>query len=387
MKDSKEGFGSAVIEATVIGPVVDGHRWLLAALAVVVAGVYLLGDILLPFVAGAFLAWLGNPLVQAMQRRGMRRERAVLSVFGALVLSLLLTLVLLFLFLDVQLDTLATLWPAWLTSLQKNLAPWLHEHFGIPNYLMRPSRLQAMLMSHWQEAGSIASRVLAGVLHSGVGLFGLIANLALVPVVTFYLLRDWPAFLSGTRSLVPVPWQTQADQLAQECDQVLAAFLKGQLLVMLALGCIYAGGLSLLGLELAVLIGLLAGLASIVPYLGMALGLLTALAVALWQFGAGLHLLLVVAVFALGQVLEGWVLTPMLVGNRIGLHPVAVIFAVMAGGELFGVTGMLIALPVAAMLAVLLRHLLQAYRGGAVAIAEAVPEPAAQPPVVDKPLS
>ncbi len=196
----------------------------------------------------------------------------------------------------------------------------------------------------------------------------------LVPVVTFYLLRDWDVMIAKVRGVLPRAWEPTAVALARECDEVVSAFIRGQLLVMLALGFCYTLGLMLVGLDLALLIGVLAGLASIVPYLGLVLGVAAAAVAALVQFGDWVPLVWVALVFVLSQMLEGMYLTPKLVGDRIGLHPVVVIFAVMAGGQLFGFTGVLLALPVSAVIMVLLRHVHERYRASRYYGPAAVPE-------------
>jgi len=176
------------------------------------------------------------------------------------------------------------------------------------------------------------------------------------------MMRDWDVVVARIQDLLPREMVATVNKLALECDEVLAAFLKGQLLVMALLGTIYAFGLGMVGLDLAILIGLVAGIASIVPYLGFAIGIIAALIAAFYQFQDWLHPGYVVLVFAGGQLLEGTLLTPWLVGDKIGLHPVAVIFAILAGGQLFGFIGVLLALPLAAVLMVLLRFLVQHYR-------------------------
>jgi predicted PurR-regulated permease PerM len=169
--------------------------------------------------------------------------------------------------------------------------------------------------------------------------------------------------MAKIRGLLPRDREARVMTLAGECHEVLGAFVRGQFLVMVALGVIYAAGLMLIGLELGLLIGLIAGLAAIVPYMGFVIGIGAALVAGLFQFGGDLYPMVgIVAVFMVGQALEGMVLTPLLVGDRIGLHPVAVIFAILAGGELFGFTGVLLALPVAAVIMVLVRHVHDLYK-------------------------
>ncbi|MEH6473635.1 MAG: AI-2E family transporter, partial [Halopseudomonas sp.] len=203
----------------------------------------------------------------------------------------------------------------------------------------------------------------------------------LIPVVAFYLLRDWDRMVAQVGALLPRSIEPHVNRWASECDEVLGAFIKGQLLVMLCLGAFYAIGLGLVGLDLALILGVVAGLASIVPYMGFIIGIGASLIAAMLQFNELYYLLLVGLVFGAGQVLEAVVLTPVLVGDKIGLHPVAVIFAIMAGGQLFGFTGVLLALPVAAVVMVLLRHLHQGYRDSELyhAGTEAITEPNAEP--------
>jgi len=184
----------------------------------------------------------------------------------------------------------------------------------------------------------------------------------LIPVVTFYLLRDWDKLVEGIRASIPRKIEPTVSALTREIDEVLGAFIRGQLMVMLALGLIYALGLWLVDLDLAFIIGMAAGLLSIVPYLGTFVGVVAAVIAAVFQFQDLLHTVLVLAVFSVGQSLESMVLTPKLVGDRIGLHPVAVIFAVLAGGQLFGFLGILLALPAASALNVLFLHLNAQYR-------------------------
>jgi predicted PurR-regulated permease PerM len=185
---------------------------------------------------------------------------------------------------------------------------------------------------------------------------------ALIPVVGFYMLLDWDRMLANLREMLPRRWEPDAVRLSRRCDEVLSAFLRGQLLVMLSLGVIYALGLTLVGVRFGLLIGMVAGLASIVPFLGFIVGISVALLVAFFQTDGWLMLIGVVAVFAIGQVLESVLLQPKLLGDRIGLHPVSVIFAVLAGGNLFGFTGVLLALPAAAVIMVLLRELHERYK-------------------------
>jgi predicted PurR-regulated permease PerM len=323
--------------------------------------IYLLAPILTPFLVAMLLAYLGNPLVERLTARGVPRVAAVLAVFFLVFAVLLLIPVVAFPLLERQFMQFIERWPHYLDMLQTRLLPWLREHLGLAIPALDLSLLQQLLTAQWQQAGGIAAQVVMTVTQSGLAVLQWVLNLLLIPVVTFYLLRDWGRLKERALALLPRPYQTTVTKLAHDCDAVLATFLRGQLWVMLALGLIYSAGLWLVGLDFAFLIGMAAGLVSFVPYLGLITGLLAGGIAALAQFHDFMHPLLAVLVFVVGQMIEGFVLTPYLVGDRIGLHPVAVIFAVMAGGQLFGFVGVLLALPVTAVIAVLLRDVHRRY--------------------------
>jgi predicted PurR-regulated permease PerM len=221
--------------------------------------------------------------------------------------------------------------------------------------------IKRTLMEHWQQLGGFGTQIMRAVTHSWLAMLGWLANLVLVPLVTFYLLRDWDTSIRRIDELLPRRIAPTIERLARDCDVVLGHFLRGQLTVMFALAVVYSLGLWWVGIELALLIGLFAGLVSFVPYLGFILGIVAAGIAAVVQFHDALHVLQVFLVFGVGQVLESFVLTPLLLGDRIGLHPLGVIFAVMAGGQLFGFVGVLLALPVAAVIGVLLRYAHERY--------------------------
>jgi predicted PurR-regulated permease PerM len=332
-------------------------RWLLGALALLAALTYLLQPILMPFLVGALLAYLGDPAADRLERLGLNRTLSVSVVFLVLTLVAVALLLLLIPLLGRQLAYLQSKVPAAVGWLRDVGLPYLDQHFGIGLEALELDQIQEVLQKNLARTGNIAAAAVGQITRSGLAFAAWLANLALIPVVAFYLLRDWDVLIERIHGLLPRRQAPVVARLARECDEVLGAFLRGQLLVMLALGIIYWLGLWAVGLELALLIGMLAGLASIVPYLGFAVGIIAATVAAFFQFGGDwLQLALVWGVFMIGQLLEGTVLTPLLVGDRIGLHPVAVIFAVLAGGQLFGFTGILLALPVAAVAMVLLRH-------------------------------
>ncbi|EPN49498.1 permease, partial [Pseudomonas syringae pv. actinidiae ICMP 19096] len=336
----------------------DTRRWFwIGGLALLIAFVVLLHTILTPFLVALLLAYMGDPLVDRLERAGLSRTLSVVAVFGLFTLVLMTLLLVLVPMLAKQLFRLYELAPQILDWLQHSAMPWVQAKFGLADGFWKFDKIKAAISEHMGQAGDIVSIVLSQATASGLALIGWLTNLVLIPVVCFYLLRDWDLMMGKVRGLLPRQRESQIVKLAGECHEVLGAFIRGQLLVMVGLGVIYAAGLMLVGLELGLLIGVIAGLAAIVPYMGFVIGIGSALVAGLFQFGGDLYPMIgIVAVFMIGQALEGMVLTPLLVGDRIGLHPVAVIFAILAGGELFGFTGILLALPVAAVIMVLVRH-------------------------------
>lgn len=340
----------------------DSQKWL-TLLGVAAAGalLYLLAPVLTPFLVAALLAYVTDPLADRLEALGLSRTMAVVIVFTGLLALLLLLLLIGLPLLAHQIEILISKLPGYVDWLQYTALPWLQTKLQLDERSLDLDTLKQAIAEHWQTAGGVVAGAMASVTRSGLTLLGWLVNLMLIPVVTFYLLRDWDVLVARIQELLPRTAELVVTRLARQCDEMLGAFLRGQIMVMLALGAIYSIGLWLVGLDVALLIGMAAGLLSFVPYLGFAIGLLAASIAALVQYQDLFHLLLVLAVFGVGQMLEGMVLTPWLVGDRIGLHPVMVIFAVMAGGQLFGFFGILLALPFAAVAMVLLRHAHERY--------------------------
>lgn len=324
---------------------------------------YLLEPILSPFIIAAFLAYVGDPLADRLEARGLGRTAAVTTVFVVFILAFVLALLVIVPSLVHQTDMFIQRLPAVLAWFQNSVMPTLSSWLGVDTIVLPFDAIKTAILQHWQQAGSAAAPILKQITASGIALVATFANLILVPVVTFYLLRDWDHMVAWIREALPRRIEPKTTELAAECDAVLSEFFRGQLSIMLILGIIYSIGLWLAGIEGALLLGMIAGLSSVVPYLGVIVGLLLSGLAAIVQSGDPLSLVWVAIVFGIGQVLEGMVLTPWLIGDRIGLHPVAVIFAILAGGQLFGFMGVLLALPVAAVLVVFLRHIHDQYRG------------------------
>lgn len=341
--------------------ITDSQKWLaLASLVLVFWLITLLSPILSPFLTALLLAYLGDPLVDKLEEWKLSRTQGVVVTFLILALLFALAALLVIPALIQQIDDLIKLIPQGMAWVRDEATPFFEQRFDIDLYEFDWAALGQKL--DWGATGNVLRSVLSNLTQSGLAMVSLIGNLVLIPVVTFYLLRDWDLLVERVGSLVPRYYIKNVSSLAKQCHETLGAFFRGQLLVMLAQGIIYSIGLMVIGLDLGLLVGMLAGLASIVPYLGAIIGIGAGLFAAWFQFGDILHLVLVLVVFGVGQTLEGTVLTPKLVGDRIGLHPVAVIFAVLAGGQLFGFVGILLALPAAAVIMVLLRQVHSNYR-------------------------
>lgn len=335
----------------------DSQKWLVLSCLLLTGWLtWLLAPVLTPFLISALLAYLGDPLVDRLEAAGLGRTPGVMVVFVAMMLAGIVGVLVLVPLLQRQAVALLNAVPQLLEWMQQSLAPALSDLLGVELLEFDIEGVRKAIVDHWRQVGSLAGRVIDQISRSGALVLGWITYLLLIPVVTFYLLRDWDHLVAAVRALLPKRVEPTVSKLAHEIDQVLAEFLRGQLTVMAALALIYTAGLWLVGLDLAFFIGMLAGLVSFVPYLGVIVGIVVAGIAAFLQFHDVIHLVFVAVVFGVGQVLEGMVLSPLLVGDRIGLHPVAVIFAVMAGGQLFGFFGILLALPVAAVIVVLLRH-------------------------------
>ncbi len=331
-------------------------------LAIVLFGwlFYQLSPVLMPFFVAALLAYLGDPLVDWLEDKKLSRTMAVVCVFIILLLAGLLLLLILLPMLTSQLKALFQQLPAYFSFLQAHLVPWLSS-VGFPVDKIDSGLIAQAFTEYGAQVGKMAGSLVQTMTRSGMVFIQWLINLVLIPVLTFYLLRDWDILVARFRELLPRRHAQTTIQLSLECDDILAAFIRGQLMVMLALAILYTTGLALIGLDLALLLGVIAGIVSFVPYLGLIVGIGLAGVAAFLQFHDWIPVLMVVLVFGVAQAIEGMVLTPRLVGERIGLHPVAVIFAVMAGGQLFGFAGVLLALPVAAVVMVLLRHVHQHY--------------------------
>ncbi|MEW5893545.1 MAG: AI-2E family transporter [Pseudomonadota bacterium] len=337
---------------------------------------YLLAPILTPFLLATALAYLCAPLVGRLTAHRLPRSLAAALVLLGLVLIFVLLALILAPLVQAEAQLLMNQLPLALDWLQRTLLPWVAATFGI-ELVRDQAQLGAWLKTQLGEGqftaylpklgqcSGLCSAARAGQFtaylpklgQGGLAVLGFLANLVLVPVVSFYLLRDWDRILSHLSGWLPRRFAPRVIGIAREIDNVLAEFVRGQLAVILVMAVFYSLGLWLVGLNYALAIGLVAGLLVFVPYLGVIIGVLLGSLAGLMQHGELAALIPIWAVFGLGQLLEGLAITPRLVGERVGLHPVAVIFALMAFGQLFGFFGVLLAIPAAAASLVALRHL------------------------------
>ncbi len=340
--------------------------WSIAGAIAVFAGlVYLLGPILSPFLFGAILAYIGSPIVVWGARHRVPRIIGALLVVAGMIAVICALILILVPMVQTEAATIARRLPELADRLNERFVPWARDRFGI-DLQFDAATLRTLIADNVSGAQNIGVWVLGSLKIGGVALLGFFVNLLLTPVVMFYLLMDWDALIAKIGRLFPRRWAISSEAFAVEIDGVLAEYLRGQVTVMAILAIYYATALSLVGLQFAAPIGVLTGLLIFVPYLGIGIGLVLALVVTLLQFSAWQGVVGVLVVYGVGQLLESLALTPWLVGDRIGLHPLAVIFALLAFGHLFGFTGVLLALPASAAILVGLRHVSTAYTGSAV---------------------
>lgn len=316
---------------------------------------YLLSPILTPFLVAVALAYMFDPLVGRLERRKIGRSWGTVLVMSGLLLALILLGLILTPLLQAQTRMLLAQIPGLFDWLRESALPWLQARFGF-DLAAGQDEILTWLKTHLGELGKLTA-YLPSVGNQGLAIVGWLANLLLIPVVTFYLLRDWDRAVQGAVDLLPPALRDKTIAMMGEIDAVLSEFVRGQIAVMVLMALFYSLGLWLAGLHYALAVGVIAGILVFVPYLGVVVGVLLGTLASLSQGGGLATLIPVWAVFGIGQLLEGMWLTPWLVGDRVGLHPVAVIFALMAFGQLFGFFGVLLAIPASAALLVALRHL------------------------------
>ena len=338
--------------------------FILAGIALILWVLYLLKPVVLPFIGAFLVAYLFSPLVDKLHKIGLPRWLSISAVFIGIGVVITLAFWYLVPLVWEQLMYAKNSIPSGIHWANYKFLPWLSDSFNLVPMELDVDQISAAIMEYVQtnySADSIQAMI-AKLAQSGLNFIQIGGTVVLIPIIAFYFLLDWDRMLDSFRRLIPRRHEEQTLVIVKECHSVLGAFVKGQFLVMVLLGVVYAMGLQLIGLEVGLIIGMVAGLCSIIPYLGFAVGIIAAVIASLFQFGIDwMQLLLVGVVFMIGQAVEGYILQPFLLGDKIGLSPVAVVFAVLAGAQLGGILGMLIALPVAAVIVVLLRHAREFY--------------------------
>ena len=327
---------------------------------VIGATLYLLRGALLPFVAGMGVAYLLDPVADRLERLGLPRTVASLVIIFGFLLIIVAAFLIIVPVLTDQVSDLVARAPGYIDELRREAQPMLRK---LRSSLTpgQAAQVDEAIKSHAGDILGWVGQILTGILSGGAALLSVLGLMFIMPVVAFYMIRDWDHLIAHMDSLLPRQSANTIRQLAREIDDRLSGFVRGQALVCLLLGAWYAAGLTLVGLDFGLLLGTAAGFLSIIPYLGNIVGLGTSLLLAMAQFDGWLPVALVAGVFLSGQVLEGNFVTPKIVGDRVGLHPVWLLFAVTAGGALLGITGALLAVPTAAALGVVVRHAVQRY--------------------------
>ena len=330
----------------------------------IILSIYLihrLSSVLIPFLVSFGLAYLGNPIVHKIESRKIPRVWAVSILFVGLLAILVLIMLVVIPQLINQVIAFIEKWPSYYFWMQDNVFPKLQKIFSIEEIKQNQEAADKAITQSLAALKELISKIAPSISSVVLGIVGFFVSLFLIPMLTFYVMRDWSTITEKMETLIPRSIFPQTVSFLQEANFMLSSFLRGQLTVMFCLACIYSIGLSIIGVEYGLVIGVIAGLISFVPYVGATSGILMGLIVAWFQYGTLTHLALVGIVFGIGQLMESFVLTPILIGDKLGMHPIAVVFALMVGGSLFGFVGILLALPVCAVLMVALRRLYHVY--------------------------
>jgi predicted PurR-regulated permease PerM len=332
----------------------------IAICILLVALFVLLGPVLAPFVAAVIIGYVLNPGVDWLTARRIPRTSAVMLIIIATFILIIALLLIVVPILRAEIPLLQQRLPSLLDKIDAILGPWLAQ-LGLKVQLDSAGVKQMLAEKLAAGSAELGLAFLSSLKVGGMAVMGWIATIVLVPVVLFYLLLDWHAMLARLALMVPRRWINQVTSMATEADSLLAQYLRGQLLVMLVLATYYSVALAIAGFDVALPVGLLTGLLVFIPYIGFGIGLLLAVVAAILQFDGLQGLIAIAIIYGCGQVIESFYLTPRLVGERIGLHPLAVIFALLAFGQLFGFVGILLALPASAILSVIVKRLREHY--------------------------
>jgi predicted PurR-regulated permease PerM len=339
-------------------------RFYLIGFVVTVAILWVLRPILLPFVAGLAIAYFLNPVVDDLASRKIPRFLGALFVLAGFAVIISLVALLILPLLQDQVGALINTIPDYTQRVHAHLIPWFDTWLA----RFSPDDVQKIRDAAGQYAGNVASlvgRAIQSVVNGGLAILDVLALLIITPVVAFYMMRDWPKLAATVDSLLPRRHYDLIHAQLHEIDRTLSGFVRGQAMVCVCLGLVYGLGLTAAGLPYSAAIGVTAGILSFIPYVGTTFAWISSIALSLVQFEDLSHIVFVAVVLVSGHVLEAYILTPRLVGHRVGLHPVWILFALITGARLMGFTGVLIAVPLAAVLGVLIRFAVTQYKNSA----------------------
>lgn len=346
--------------------------WAATFVVVGVALIWVLRPVFAVLAASAGLAYLLDPFADWLEQHRLSREAAIGVIFTVIALVTAVFLLLMVPGFVREADEIRSQLVPALQNIETTVQPLLVRFSELTGrevqFELDDLKQQApvWVAEQWPNLQDRASQVVSGLFTQGLGLLNAVLNITLMPIFVFYLLRDWDRMMAGLNDLIPPTLRPRVERVATEVDQRLSAFVRGQITVSAIMAVLYSIGLLVVGIDLAVPVGVLSGLLFVVPYLGTAVGIVLGVVLALLKFGLGVEVLMVLAVFAGVQFVEGYLLTPRIVGDSVGLHPLVVMVALIVGGSLMGIWGMLLAIPITAVLSVFAAEWLTMYRSSRV---------------------
>ncbi|WP_410471708.1 AI-2E family transporter [Faucicola mancuniensis] len=339
--------------------------FILTGIGILLYLIYRLNMVLVPFISAFVLAYLLNPIVTKIEQTlKVRRWLVILVVYFGITFGLAMLLWWLLPLIWTQAQDFWSSIPSMIDWYNQTARGWVQQHLRVHLPIIQLKNWSSGLLGYVQEHynATDAKTLFDNIFLQGMNVVNVAGVLVLIPILSFYFLYNWSERIKSWQNSIPRPYVNKVSEIAKESDEALMSFVKGQFLVMILLGTVYAVQLQFIGLNVGLIIGMTAGIASFVPYLGFTIGFIAAIIAGFFQFGLDwTKMFMIMGAFMVGQAVEGYILQPLLLGDKIGLSPLWVMFAVLAGASLMGIVGMLIALPVAAVLNVLARHAYQAY--------------------------
>lgn len=332
----------------------------LSAFVILIGLIVLFKAILTPFIAGFILAYLCNPIANKLEKFGMSRNGATITILLCVITLIVLAIVLIAPLIYKQVSEFVIKFPTYMHYFNEQLVPIIVSKMSELS-LAENESLKLGIQEHIADFINWTGKFITGLVSGGFAIYDIISIIIITPVVTYYLVRDWTHLFRKIKNALPLKHKNTIDQQINKINVTLAGFFRGQGMVCLILGCYYAIGLSLLGLNFGLFVGFVTGVLTFIPYVGAMIGLIFSLLIAIFQFGFWQMPLIVISLFVVGQTAESYFLTPKLVGNKVGLHPVWIIFSLLAGANLFGFVGILLAVPIAALIGVFCRFLFEQY--------------------------